>query len=59
MYTVRGLLDEHGKSSVLANAVDWGEAREKAADLRKQGLKVEIWHQDGKKIDEPEGDTNA
>ena len=59
MYTVRGLLDERGKSSVLANAKDWGEAREKAAVLRKQGLKVEIWHQDGKKIDEPESDMNT
>ena len=59
MYTVRGLLDEQGKTSVLANAQDWNEARQKAAEFRKQGMKVEIWHQDGKKIDEPEVDTNA
>ncbi len=59
MYTVRALLDEKGQSSVLANAKDWNEAREKAAEFRKQGMKAEIWHQDGKKIDEPEVDTNA
>ena len=59
MYTVRGLLDERGKGSVLANAKDWSEAREKAAALRKNGLRVEIWHQDGKRIDEPEDDAIA
>lgn len=59
MYTVRGLIDAQGQSSVLANATDWNEAREKASEFRKQGMKVEIWHQDGKKIHEPEIDTNA
>lgn len=59
MYTVRGLMDEQGQSSALANAEDWNEAREKASIFRKQGMKVEIWHQDGKKIPEPEIDVDS
>lgn len=59
MYTVRGLMDARGQSSVLANAEDWNAAREKAAEFRKQGMKVEIWHQDGKKIPEPEVDVDS
>ena len=59
IYTVRGLMDEQGQSSVLASATDWNEAREKASKFRKQGMKVEIWHNDGKKIPEPEIDINS
>ena len=55
MYTIKGLLDKDGHSAVLASAKDWNEAREKAAELRKQGLSVEIWHTDGMKVEEPEG----
>ena len=52
-------MDEQGQSSVLASATDWNEAREKASKFRKQGMKVEIWHNDGKKIPEPEIDINS
>jgi hypothetical protein len=47
-------MDEHGQSAILASAKDWNEARTKVAELRKQGLKVEIWHENGVKVDEPE-----
>lgn len=59
MYTIKGLLDKDGRSAVLANGKDWHEAREKAADMRKQGLVVEIWHENGVKVPEPEVDLNA
>ena len=54
MYTIKGLLDKDGVSAILGNAKDWQEAREKAAELRKQGMQVEIWHTDGMKVPEPE-----
>ena len=54
MYTIKGLLDGSGQNSVLANAKDWAQAREKAAEMRGRGLVVEIWHENGVKVDEPE-----
>ena len=59
MYTIRGLVDEAGSASIWASAKDWSEAREKAAEFRKQGLVVEIWHTNGVKADEPEIDGDA
>jgi hypothetical protein len=56
MYTIKGLLDESGQSSVLANAQNWAEARAKAAEMRGRGLVVEIWHENGVKVPEPESD---
>jgi hypothetical protein len=56
MYTIKGFLDEHGTSATLSSAKDWTEAQEKAAELRKQGLIIEIWHEDGMKVEEPEKD---
>ena len=43
MYTIRGLLDERGSSSILASAKDWEEAKMKARDFRNKGNTVEIW----------------
>ena len=59
MYTIKGLLDKDGQSAVLANGRDWNEARQKAQEMRKQGLVVEIWHENGVKVSEPESDVNA
>lgn len=59
MYTIKGLLDKEGSAAVLSSGKDWYEAREKAAEFRKQGLEVEIWHMNGVKVDEPEIDVNA
>lgn len=59
MYTIKGLLDKDGQAAVLASGKDWNEAREKAAEFRKQGLVVEIWHENGVKVPEPEVDWNA
>ena len=44
MYTVKGFLDKKGDGSVLLNAEDWKSAREKAKELRSQGMTVEIVH---------------
>jgi hypothetical protein len=54
MYTLKGFVDAGGNAAVLGSAKDWAEAREKAAEMRKQGLVVEIWHMDGMKVDEPD-----
>ena len=59
MYTIKGLLDKDGQAAVLASGKDWNETREKAAEMRKQGLGVEIWHENGVKVPEPEVDLNA
>jgi hypothetical protein len=59
MYTIKGLLDKDGKSSVLGAAKDWAEAREKAAAMRKEGMSVEIWHENGVKVEEPEDGAGA
>jgi hypothetical protein len=59
MYTIKGLLDKDGQAAVLASGEDWYEAREKAAEMRKQGLVVEIWHENGVKVPEPEVDLNT
>ncbi len=59
MYTIKGLLDKEGQAAVLAYSKDWNDAREKPAILRKQGLIVEIWHENGVKVSEPEIDLNA
>ena len=59
MYTIKGLLDKDGQVAVLASGKDWNEAREKAAEMRKPGLVVEIWHENGVKVLEPEVDLNA
>lgn len=59
MYTIKGLLDKEGKAAVLASGKDWTEAREKAESFRKQGLEVEIWHENGVKVLEPENDLNG
>lgn len=59
MYTIKGLLDESGHAAVLANAQNWNEAREKAAEMRGRGLTVEIWHENGVKVPEPESDMPA
>ena len=59
MYTIKGLLDKDGQASILASGKDWNEAREKAAEFRKQGFVVEIWHENGVKVQEPEVDLNA
>jgi hypothetical protein len=54
MYTVKGFLDSKGGGAVLLNAEDWKSAREKAKELRAQGMTVEIVHNDGNVIAEPE-----
>ena len=54
MYTIKGLIVEDGSAAILASAKDWHEAREKAAEFRKQGLEAEIWHENGVKVPEPE-----
>ena len=54
MYTVRGLLVDDGSAVMLASGKDWNEAREKAAEFRKQGYEAEIWHMNGVKVLEPE-----
>jgi hypothetical protein len=54
MYTVKGFLDSTGDGAVLFNAEDWKSAREKARELRAQGMKVAIVHNDGNVIAEPE-----
>jgi hypothetical protein len=59
MYTIKGLMDAEGQSAILATAKDWNEALAKATEFRKQGMQVEIWHQDGMKVDEPESNLNA
>ena len=59
MYTIKGLLDESGHAALLANAQNWAEAREKAAEMRGRGLVVEIWHENGVKVPEPESDMPA
>ncbi len=59
MYTVKGLLDKDGKAAVLVSGKDWHIAREKAAKFRDQGLEVEIWHENGVKVAEPEIASNA
>ena len=59
MYTIKGLLDESGHAALLANAKNWAEAREKAAEMRGRGLVVEIWHENGVKVLEPESDMPA
>ena len=59
MYTIKGLLDKDGHAAILASGKDWQEAREKAAEFRKQGLGVEIWHMNGVKVQEPEIDLDA
>ena len=59
MYTNKGFLDKDGHAAVLASGKDWQEAREKAAEFRKQGLVVEIWHENGIKVPEPEIDVNT
>ena len=62
MYTIRGLLDERGSGpsgtsgSILASAKDWQEAKEKAQDLRSQGITVEIWDKNGNLMSEREYD---
>ena len=58
MYTIKGLLAEDGSASVLASREDWDKARQKAAEFRKQGLEVEIWHSDGTKVLESEMDSD-
>ena len=54
MYTVKGFLDSKGAGAVLFNAEDWNSAREKDRQLRTQGMTVEIVHNDGNVIAEPE-----
>jgi hypothetical protein len=59
MYTIKGLLVEDGSAAVLASGKDWDEACKKAAEFRKRGLEVEIWHSDGTKVRDREGDVSA
>ena len=59
MYTIKGLLDKDGQAADLASGKDWNEAREKAAEMRQRGLVVEIWHENGVKVPEPEVNLNA
>ena len=59
MYTIKGFLDKDGQVAVLASGKDWNEAREKAAEMRQRGLVVEIWHENGVKVPEPEVNLNA
>ena len=54
MYTIKGLMDKGGQSAQLANAKEWAEARQKAAEFHKMGFRSEIWHKHGMKVDEPE-----
>ena len=56
MYTVKGILDGKGEASVVFNAANWLAAREKARELRAQGMTTEIIHEDGKVVPEPETD---
>ena len=58
-FAVVGASHNQGQAAVLASGKDWNEAREKAAVLRKQGLIVEIWHENGVMVPEPEIDLNA
>lgn len=58
-FIVIGLLDKSGQAAVLASGKNWHEARANAATLRKQGLAVEIWREDGVKVPELEIYSNA
>ena len=59
MYTVKGLLVADGSAAMVTSGKDWNEAREKAAEFRKQGYEAEIWHMNGVKVPEPEITPNA
>ena len=59
MYTIKGLLDKDGHAAILATGKDCNEARAKSAELRKQGLVVEIWHDNGVRVPEPEIDVDS
>ena len=54
MYTIKGLIVEDGSAAMLASGKDWHEALEKAAEFRKHGYEVEIWHMNGVKVPELE-----
>jgi hypothetical protein len=56
MYTVEGIYASDTNADVVENAADWRKAWEKATELRKKGLRVEIWHMEGLKVELPDAD---